>query len=72
MATISSTYEQGAGQYGQTEIAPLATLLGPEDQLRKPDSCGKAERNVKTRVVNDMMQDVAVDEAGDLCIARPI
>ncbi len=26
--------------YGQTEIAPLATMLGPEDQLRKPGSCG--------------------------------
>lgn len=28
--------------YGQTEIAPLATMLGPEDQLRKPGSCGRA------------------------------
>ena len=25
--------------YGQTEIAPLATMLGPDDQLRKPRSC---------------------------------
>ena len=39
--------------YGQTEIAPLATMLGPDDQLRKPGSCGKAVRNVETRVVND-------------------
>ena len=28
--------------YGQTEIAPLATVLGPDDQLRKPGSCGTA------------------------------
>ena len=28
--------------YGQTEIAPLATMLGPQDQLRKPGSCGRA------------------------------
>ena len=28
--------------YGQTEIAPLATMLGPHDQLRKPGSCGRA------------------------------
>jgi fatty-acyl-CoA synthase len=39
--------------YGQNEIAPLATMLGPDDQLRKPGSCGKAVRNVETRVVND-------------------
>ena len=33
--------------YGQTEIAPLATMLGPEDQLRKPGSCGRAVLNVE-------------------------
>ena len=27
--------------YGQTEIAPLATVLKPEDQLRKPGSAGR-------------------------------
>jgi fatty-acyl-CoA synthase len=26
--------------YGQTEIAPLATMLGPDDQLRKPAPAG--------------------------------
>ena len=33
--------------YGQTEIAPLATVLGPEDQLRKPGSAGRAVLNVR-------------------------
>ncbi len=47
--------------YGQTEIAPLATMLGPEDQLRKPGSCGRAVLNVETRVVDDAMQDVPRD-----------
>jgi fatty-acyl-CoA synthase len=47
--------------YGQTEIAPLATMLGPEDQLRKPGSCGRAVLNVETRVVDDAMQDVPHD-----------
>src|SRR5450830_938049 len=42
--------------YGQTEIAPLATMLGPEDQLRKPGSCGRAVTNVETRVVDDQMR----------------
>lgn len=47
--------------YGQTEIAPLATTLGPEDQLRKPGSCGRAVLNVETRVVDDTMHDVPKD-----------
>ena len=37
--------------YGQTEIAPLATVLKPEDQLRKAGSAGIATLNVETRVV---------------------
>ena len=57
--------------YGQTEIAPLATMLGPGDQLRKPGSCGKAVRNVETRVVNDQMQDVAVGEVGEIVHRSP-
>lgn len=47
--------------YGQTEIAPLATMLGPDDQLRKPGSCGRAVLNVETRVVDDAMRDVPRD-----------
>lgn len=47
--------------YGQTEIAPLATMLGPEDQLRKPGSCGRPVINVETRVVDDAMNDVPRD-----------
>jgi fatty-acyl-CoA synthase len=57
--------------YGQTEIAPLATMLGPEDQLRKPGSCGKAVLNVETRVVNDAMEDVAVGEVGEIVHRSP-
>jgi fatty-acyl-CoA synthase len=57
--------------YGQTEIAPLATMLGPEDQLRKPGSCGRAVLNVETRVVNDQMQDVAVGEVGEIVHRSP-
>jgi fatty-acyl-CoA synthase len=57
--------------YGQTEIAPLATMLGPDDQLRKPGSCGKAVRNVETRVVNDQMQDVMPGEVGEIVHRSP-
>ena len=57
--------------YGQTEIAPLATLLGPDDQLRKPGSCGRAVLNVETRVVNDAMQDVKPGEVGEIVHRSP-
>lgn len=57
--------------YGQTEIAPLATMLGPQDQLRKPGSCGKAVLNVETRVVNDAMDDVVVGEIGEIVHRSP-
>ena len=58
--------------YGQTEIAPLATLLGPDDQLRKPGSCGKAVIHVETRVVNDNMNDVqAGGEVGEIVHRSP-
>jgi fatty-acyl-CoA synthase len=57
--------------YGQTEIAPLATMLGPEDQLRKLGSCGKAVRNVQTRVVDEHMQDVQPGEVGEIVHRSP-
>ena len=57
--------------YGQTEIAPLATMLGPDDQLRKPGSCGRAVLNVETRVVDDQMQDVAIGDVGEIVHRSP-
>jgi fatty-acyl-CoA synthase len=57
--------------YGQTEIAPLATMLGPDDQLKKPGSCGRAVLNVETRVVDDQLRDVAVGEVGEVVHRSP-
>jgi fatty-acyl-CoA synthase len=58
--------------YGQTEIAPLATLLGPEDQLRKPGSCGRAVIHVETRVVDEQMNDVqSGGEVGEIVHRSP-
>ncbi len=57
--------------YGQTEIAPLATMLGPDDQLRKPGSCGRAVLNVETRVVDDQLNDVAIGEVGEIVHRSP-
>ena len=39
--------------YGQTEMAPLATVLAPEDQMRKAGSAGRPALNVETRVVDE-------------------
>lgn len=47
--------------YGQTEIAPLAAMLGPDEQLSRPGSCGRAVLNVETRVVDDELRDVPRD-----------
>jgi fatty-acyl-CoA synthase len=57
--------------YGQTEIAPLATMLGPDDQLRKPGSCGRAVLNVETRVVDDAMNDVPPGVVGEVVHRSP-
>jgi len=57
--------------YGQTEIAPLATMLGPDDQLRKAGSAGRAVLNVETRVVDDAMRDVRPGEIGEIVHRSP-
>jgi fatty-acyl-CoA synthase len=57
--------------YGQTEIAPLATVLRPEDQLSKAGSAGQPAINVETRVVNAAMEDVTVGEIGEIVHRSP-
>jgi fatty-acyl-CoA synthase len=57
--------------YGQTEMAPVATVLRPEDQIRKAGSAGKPGLNVETRIVNDQMEDVPVGEVGEIVHRSP-
>jgi fatty-acyl-CoA synthase len=57
--------------YGQTEIAPLATALKPDDQLRKAGSAGRAALNVETRVVDDAGADVPVGDIGEIVHRSP-
>ncbi len=57
--------------YGQTEIAPLATMLAPENQERKPGSCGRAALNVETRVVDEELRDVQPGEVGEIVHRSP-
>lgn len=57
--------------YGQTEVAPLATVLKPHEQMSKLGSAGRAVLNVETRVVDDRMRDVAVGEVGEIVHRSP-
>jgi len=57
--------------YGQTEMAPIATVLKPEDQLRKAGSAGRPALNVETRVVNENMNDVPPGEVGEIVHRSP-
>lgn len=38
--------------YGQSEIGPLATVLGPAEHETRPSSCGRPVLNVLTRIVD--------------------
>lgn len=57
--------------YGQTEMAPCATILRPEEQLTKLGSAGRPGLNVETRVVDDEGNDVAVGEVGEIVHRSP-
>jgi fatty-acyl-CoA synthase len=57
--------------YGQTEIAPVAVVLQPEDQVRKAGAAGRAGLHVETRLVDDDMCDVAPGEVGEIVHRSP-
>jgi fatty-acyl-CoA synthase len=50
--------------YGQSEIAPLATVLRPEEHDARPASAGRPVLNVETRVVEGELRDGALVDAG--------
>ena len=57
--------------FGQSEIAPLATVLRPEEHEARPDSAGKPVLFVEMRVVDDNMEDVAPGEIGEVVYRSP-
>jgi fatty-acyl-CoA synthase len=57
--------------YGQTEIAPLATTLRPEEHDARPASCGRPALNVETRVVDPDMNDVPPGTHGEIVHRSP-
>ena len=52
--------------YGQSEIAPLATVLRPEEHDARPASVGRPALTVETRIVDTDMRDVAPGEQGEI------
>ncbi|MEV5649529.1 acyl-CoA synthetase [Nocardia sp. NPDC052254] len=57
--------------YGQTEMASLATALGPEDQADRPGSAGRAALNVQTRIVDETGAPVPAGEVGEIVHRSP-
>jgi len=57
--------------YGQTELAPLATILQPEDQIRKLGSAGKPGLHVETRIVDDDDNEVEAGAIGEVVHRTP-
>jgi fatty-acyl-CoA synthase len=57
--------------YGQTEIAPLATVLRPEEHAARPASCGRPVMNVESRVVDPDMKDVPPGTHGEIVHRSP-
>jgi long-chain acyl-CoA synthetase len=53
--------------YGSTELG-VDTVLKPEDQLRKPGSCGKPYGGIELRVVKEDGSDAAPGEPGELFV----
>jgi fatty-acyl-CoA synthase len=57
--------------YGQTEMAPLATILRPHEQLERAGSAGRASLNVETMLVDDDGNPVAPGEVGEIVHRSP-
>lgn len=57
--------------FGQSEIGPLATVLGPGEHAGRMDSCGRPVRHVEARVVDEEGADVPDGTAGEVVYRSP-
>ncbi|GAB3580512.1 fatty acyl-CoA synthetase [Calidifontibacter terrae] len=57
--------------FGQSEIAPLACVLGPADHEKRPDSAGRPVLFVEARVVDTDGNDCATGEPGEIIYRSP-
>jgi acyl-CoA synthetase (AMP-forming)/AMP-acid ligase II len=57
--------------FGQTEMSATTVYMKHQDALRKEGSVGLPLFNVEVRVVNDAMEDVPVNEVGEIVYRGP-
>jgi len=57
--------------YGSTELG-IITVLRPEDQLRKPGSCGRPYGGIEVRIVRDDGTDAPPGEPGELFMSSAL
>ncbi|MFJ4777819.1 fatty acyl-CoA synthetase [Streptomyces sp. NPDC088762] len=57
--------------FGQSEIGPLATVLGPTEHEGRMDSCGRPVRHVEAKVVDEEGKDVPDGTAGEVVYRSP-
>ena len=57
--------------YGQTEMAPVATMLRPDEQLVRAGSAGRPTINVETRIVDDEDRTLPTGEVGEIVHRSP-
>jgi fatty-acyl-CoA synthase len=57
--------------FGQTEMTATAVYMKHQDALRKEGSVGLPLCNVEVRVVSDQMEDVGVNEVGEIVYRGP-
>ncbi len=56
--------------YGSTELG-VDTIIKPEDQLRKPGSCGQTYGGIEIRLIRDDGTDAPIGEPGVMWIRSP-
>ncbi|MEV7674522.1 fatty acyl-CoA synthetase [Streptomyces sp. NPDC088752] len=57
--------------FGQSEIGPLATVLGPDEHEGRMESCGRPVRHVEARVVDGNGDDVPDGTPGEIVYRSP-
>jgi len=57
--------------FGQSEVAPLTTVLRPEGHADRPDSAGRPVLFVEARVVDADGNDVGAGESGEIVYRSP-
>ncbi|MFF4232025.1 acyl-CoA synthetase [Streptomyces sp. NPDC001820] len=57
--------------FGQSEIGPLATVLGPDEHDGRMDSCGRPVRHVEAKVVDENGSEVPDGTAGEVVYRSP-